>query len=243
MRRLARTVALCAAVLPLGRMAAQRAPVSTLVLHRANLIDGTGAAPRRDVSIIVEGGRIARIVDGRAPVPAGADSIDVAGRWVLPGLIDAHTHIATLPAMRRALESGVTTVRSASVPAYQDVGARELVRRGVLPGPDVVAAGVFVTPYLGETAMADPRLAPYAREVLTPEALRAVVNINADRGVDVIKTRATERAGLADQDPRKQVYDEAQLRLIVEAAAARNLKVLVHAHGDEGAYAAVKAGA
>nr|MCU0634447.1 amidohydrolase family protein [Gemmatimonadaceae bacterium] len=51
------------------------------------------------------------------------------------------------------------------------------------------------------------------------------------------------RAGLADQDPRKQVYDEAQLRVIVEAAAARNLKVLVHAHGDEGAYAAVTAGA
>ncbi|MCU0649637.1 MAG: amidohydrolase family protein [Gemmatimonadaceae bacterium] len=243
MRRLACTVALCAAVLPPATARAQPAATKTLVLLNANLIDGTGAAARRNVSVIVEGGRIARIVDGRAPIPTGADTIDVAGRWVLPGLIDVHTHIATLPSMRRALESGVTTVRSASVPAYQDVGARELVRRGVLPGPDMLAAGVFVTPYLGETAMADPRLAPFAREVMSPDALRAVVNINADRGVDVIKTRATERAGLADQDPRKQVYDEAQLRVIVEAAAARNLKVLVHAHGDEGAYAAVKAGA
>jgi imidazolonepropionase-like amidohydrolase len=61
--------------------------------------------------------------------------------------------------------------------------------------------------------------------------------------VDVVKTRATERAGLPDQDPRKQVYDVAQLRAVVEEAAARNVPVLVHAHGDEGAYAAVQAGA
>lgn len=243
-RRLAAGV-LAAGLCAAGPLSAQPAPRPTraLVLLRANLIDGTGAAPRRNVSVVVEGGRIARIVDGRTPVPAGADTIDVAGRWVLPGLIDAHTHIATLTAMRRALESGVTTVRSASVPAYQDVGLRELVRQGVLPGPEMLAAGVFVTPYLGETALADPRLAPYARDVMSPEALRAVVTVNADRGVDVIKTRATERAGLADQDPRKQVYDQAQLRVIVEAAAARQLPVLVHAHGDEGAYAAVAAGA
>jgi imidazolonepropionase-like amidohydrolase len=224
-------------------LAAQRAVPRTLVVRGANLIDGTGAAPRRNVSLVLEGGRVARIVDGRAPVPPGADSVDVAGRWVVPGLIDAHTHIATVAAMRRALESGVTTVRSASVPAYQDVGLRELVRRGALAGPEMLAAGVFVTPSLGETALADPKLAQLATDIMTPDALRTVVTINADRGVDVIKTRATERAGLADQDPRKQVYDEVQLRAVVEASRTRGLKVLVHAHGDEGAYAAVRAGA
>jgi imidazolonepropionase-like amidohydrolase len=224
-------------------LVAQRAVPRTLVVRGANLIDGTGAAPRRNVSLVLEGGRVARIVDGRAPVPAGADSLDVAGRWVVPGLIDAHTHIASAAAMRRALESGVTTVRSASVPAYQDVGLRELVRRGALAGPEMLAAGVFVTPSLGETALADPKLAQLSTDVLTPDALRTVVNINADRGVDVIKTRATERAGLADQDPRKQVYDEVQLRAVVDASRTRGLKVLVHAHGDEGAYAAVRAGA
>jgi imidazolonepropionase-like amidohydrolase len=222
---------------------AQRPVARTVVLLGANLIDGTGAAPRRNVSLILEGGTVARIVDGRAAIPPGADTIQLAGRWVLPGMIDAHTHIATLSAMRRALESGVTTVRSASVPAYQDVGLRELVRRGALAGPEMLAAGVFVTPSLGETALADPRLAALTRDVVTPEALRTLVNINADRGVDVIKTRATERAGLADQDPRKQVYDQQQLRAVVDASTARGLKVLVHAHGDEGAYAAVRAGA
>jgi imidazolonepropionase-like amidohydrolase len=236
-------VALAALGLAATAGGAQRPTPRALVVLNANLIDGTGAAPRRGVSLVLEGGRIARIVEGRAAIPAGADTLDVEGRWVLPGLIDAHTHIATPAAMRRALESGVTTVRSASTPLYQDVGLRALVRQGVLAGPDMLAAGVFVTPYLGETAMADPRLAPLAREVMTPTQLAQVVEINADRGVDVIKTRATERAGLADQDPRKQVYDEAQLRAVVQAAARRNLRVLVHAHGDEGARAAVAAGA
>ena len=222
-----------------------QAPSATrpLVLVHATLIDGTGAAPLRDATIVVEHGRITRIGTGRQPVPVGADSIDVAGRYVLPGLIDAHTHIASTAAMRRALESGVTTVRSANTPHYEDVGLRALVRRGVLAGPEMLAAGVFVTPYLGETALADPRLAEYAGAVLTPAQLRGVVRVNLDRGVDVIKTRATERAGLPEQDPRKQVYDEAQLRAIVDEAATRNVPVLVHAHGDEGAYAAVRAGA
>jgi imidazolonepropionase-like amidohydrolase len=107
----------------------------------------------------------------------------------------------------------------------------------------VVAAGVFVTPDLGETVLADPRLAEFSDGVESDEALRAVVRINADRGVDVIKTRGTQRAGLPDTDPRQQVYSERQLRVVVTEAAAYGLPVMVHAHGDEGAQAAVRAGA
>ena len=243
MRRPLTAALLTAAVLaPLhtAALAQPAAPARRLVLLHANLIDGTGAPPQRDVSIVIAGGRITSI--GGTNI-TGADSIDLDGRWVLPGLIDAHTHINGTAGMKRALESGVTTVRSGNTPHYEDVGLRALVRAGVIPGPDMLAAGVFVTPNLGETALADPRLAPFASALLTPQALAAVVNINIDRGADWIKTRATERAGLADQDPRKQVYDEAQLRAIVDAARARGVSVLVHAHGDEGAYAAVKAGA
>jgi imidazolonepropionase-like amidohydrolase len=61
-------------------------------------------------------------------------------------------------------------------------------------------------------------------------------------GVDVIKTRGTERAGRPDTDPRQQTYSEAELRVVVEEAATKDVPVLAHAHGDEGAYAAVKAG-
>ncbi len=219
----------------------QPAQPATLVLTRANVVDGVSATIIRNATIVVRGARIVSIVaDG--PVPSGARVLDLAGRWVAPGLIDAHTHIATLANARRALFSGVTTVRSASVPAFQDVVMRDLARAGQIVAPDVLATGVFVSPNLGETVLADARLGPLAGGVHTPEQLRALVRVNLDRGVDWIKTRGTERAGLPDTDPRKQVYDERELRAIVEEAATRGIPVMAHAHGDEGAYAAVAAG-
>jgi imidazolonepropionase-like amidohydrolase len=214
-----------------------------LAITHANVVDVTTGAITRNATIVVQGRVIASITPNGA-VPAGAEVIDAAGRFVTPGLIDAHTHISTLANARRALESGVTTVRSASVPHYEDVALRELVKAGVLAGPDVLAAGVFITPELGETILADPRLgAYYTSGVRTPEALRGVVRVNLDHHVDVIKTRGTERAGLPNTDPRKQVYTEAELRAIVDEARAGGVPVMVHAHGDEGAYAAVAAGA
>ena len=78
---------------------------------------------------------------------------------------------------------------------------RELAKQGKIAGPDVSAAGVFVTPNLGDTVLADPRLSELADGVNTDDELRMLVNINADRGVDVIKTRGTQRAGLPDTDP------------------------------------------
>jgi imidazolonepropionase-like amidohydrolase len=219
------------------------APTPVLVLARARVLDPVRGARPGLAQVVVRGRLIERIDSAGAAAPAGARVVDVGGRWVLPGLIDAHTHIATLAAARRALASGVTTVRSAGTPAFQDVALRDLVRAGALAGPDVVAAGVFVTPDLGETLLADARLAPLAGGVRTPAELRAVVRVNLARGVDVIKTRGTERAGLPDTDPRKQTYTEAQLRAVVEEAATRGVPVEVHAHGDEGARAAVLAGA
>lgn len=213
-----------------------------LAVTHANVVDVATGAIMRNATIVVQGRTIASITAGGA-VPAGARVIDAAGRFVTPGLIDAHTHVATLANARRALESGVTTVRSASTPHYEDVALRELVRTGVLAGPDMVAAGVFVTPDLGETMLADPRLGRYIDGVLTPEALRGVVRINLDHAVDVIKTRGSERAGLPNTDPRKQTFTEAELRAVVEEAATAHVPVMVHAHGDEGAYAAVAGGA
>ena len=172
----------------------------------------------------------------------GYTEIDLGGMYLLPGFVDAHTHIRSLDAARRALESGVTTARSASTPNYQDVSIREMVKNKNIVGPDMVATGVFVTPNLGETILADMRLGQFKGGVTSEEALRSVVKINVDRGVDFIKTRGTERAGLPYTDPRKQTYTEAQLRFIVDEAAKYDIPVMAHAHGDEGGYAAVKAG-
>lgn len=240
-RSFTRALAMVAIALP-HALAAQATPAAgTVVLRNANVVDGTTATLRRNVSLLLRGGRIERIAPD-ITAPSGAMVIDLAGRWVAPGLIDAHTHISSLADARRALFSGVTTVRSASVNAYQDVEMRELARAGQVVAPDVLATGVFVTPNLGESLLADARLGPLAGGVTTPEQLRALVRVNLDHGVDWIKTRGTERAGLPDTDPRKQVYTEAELRAVVEEAATRNVPVMAHAHGDEGAYAAVAAG-
>jgi imidazolonepropionase-like amidohydrolase len=227
----------------LGALIAQAAGADGLALVNCHVFDGVANGIRENATVLVSGDRIERIADGGSAVPIDYETIDCDGLYLAPGLIDVHTHLDNTAAMKRALDSGTTTVRSASVPAFQDVGLRELVRAGALPGPDVVAAGVYVTPDLEDGILADPRLAPLHRGVRTEADLRLVVQVNAERGVDVIKTRGTERAGRPDTDPREQVYTREQLAIVVDEAAKHSLPVMVHAHGDEGARAAVEAGA
>jgi imidazolonepropionase-like amidohydrolase len=219
---------------------AQNGPVA---LTNGNLFDGVNNEIIEDATVFVRDGSIERIATGDVRIPDDYDVIDAEGNYLMPGMFDVHTHIDSVKRARQAIESGVTTVRSSSVTAFQDVALRELVRNGKIIGPEFVAAGIYITPDLGESILADPRLVPLADGVNSDDELRLLVNINVDRGVDVIKTRGTQRAGLPETDPRQQVYTERQLRVIVDEAAKHGLAVQVHAHGDEGARAAVLAGA
>ena len=226
-----------------GSAAGQSPGAPPMVLRNVNVLEGPTLSPRLDVSIVVAEGRIQAIGPAQLDAPAGARELDLEGYWVVPGLIDAHSHLSSLDAARRALESGVTTVRTAGVNGFVDVAIRDAVRAGVIPGPDILAAGIYVTPVIGDAALADPRLHRFlADSVDTEEELRALVALNAEYGADWIKTRGTERAGLPETDPREQVYTEAQLRAVVEEAASHGLHVAAHAHGDEGIEAAVRAG-
>ena len=211
-------------------------------LLNVNVVEVESGQILSNQSLLISNGKIIQIASSPARTSADYTSIDLEGKYVIPGFIDAHTHISSVDAAIRAMESGVTTARSASTPAYQDVSLRDMVLMGQLAGPEILAAGVFVTPDLGESILADPRLGEFIDGVTSEEALRRVVQINADRGVDVIKTRGTERAGLPNTDPRKQTYTEEQISFIVDEARKFQLPVMAHAHGDEGAYAAVKAG-
>jgi imidazolonepropionase-like amidohydrolase len=217
-------------------------PQRGFAITNANVVNVVDGSIQRNVAVIVRGGRIESV--GASASPAQLTTIDARGRYVVPGLIDAHVHIANLRALRTALESGVTTARSAGVSSYVDVGIRELVKSGAIVGPDLLAAGYHVRPMIADEAYFDtPSLADLMRRgVTTTDAMKRVVQANLAHHVDWIKVLATERAGTPDTDPRKQVYTEAELRTIVQEAATRNVPVQAHAHGAEGALAAVKAG-
>ena len=229
------------AVLCTGFILAAQRPDEPLALVNAQVVSVRDGRVTPNVTIVLRGGRIESM--GAAAAPPSMKTIDLKGKYVLPGLIDAHTHASDFAAFRRALESGVTTVRSAGVSHYVDVGYNELVKKRAVVGPNVVTAGYHVRPQLAQDAfMSDTAYADLMAGVTTIEKMRRAVQMNLSHGVDWIKILATERAGTADTDPRKQVYTENEIRAIVEEAATKNVPVQAHAHGDEGAMAAVKAG-
>jgi imidazolonepropionase-like amidohydrolase len=226
-------------------LAAQRPPVASqepLALTNAAVVDVRSGTVTRGATVLMRGGRIESV--GPSPAPANVRTIDLRGRYVVPGLIDAHVHIGGIAQMRAALESGVTTVRSAGVSHFVDVGLRDLVRKGFEAGPDMIAAGYHVRPNIAAEIFIDfPDLGDiWSRGELGVDGMRRVIRASLSRGVDWIKTLATERAGTPDTDPRQQVYSQEELRIIVVEAGAKNIPVMAHAHGAEGADAAVRAG-
>ncbi|MFB4421165.1 amidohydrolase family protein [Streptomyces sp. QL37] len=217
-----------------------------LVIRGGTLLDpATGEVTENAVVVIQDGTVRAAGPRGSVTVPRDTDVLDAHGRWILPGLVDAHIHLSTAAEARDAVRQGATSARSGSTSFYQDIAVRELARHSPGLAPRLTAAGIFVTPDLGETVLADPDLTPLARlkdGVRSAEALRRVVEVNIARGADVIKTRVNERAGLPEQDPLTQVYSHEQLSEIVSAARRRGKGVLCHSYSEQGCHDAVTAG-
>ncbi|RZE08214.1 amidohydrolase [Streptomyces albidoflavus] len=219
-----------------------------LVVKGGTLLDPATGEVTEDAVVVITGG-VVRAAGSRARlgnrVPSGVPVLRAHGRWVLPGLVDAHIHLNTAAEARDAVRNGATSARSGSTNFFQDIAVRELARQVPEQAPRLRAAGVFVTPDLGDTLLADPELAPLARlrdGVRSPEALRRVVEVNLARGADTVKTRVNERAGLPEQDPLTQVYDHEQLSAIVAAARRGGKGVLCHSYSEKGCHDAVTAG-
>ncbi|MCG8968145.1 amidohydrolase family protein [Streptomyces sp. CL12-4] len=226
--------------------AREAAPDGDLVIDGGTLLDPATGEVTEDAVVVIRSGRVDRSGPrGRGAVPAGLPRLDARGRWVLPGLVDAHIHLSTVAEAREAVTKGATSARSGSTTFYQDIAVRELARRQPAQAPRLRAAGVFVTPDMGDSVLADPDLAPLVGldgGVRTGAALRRVVDVNVARGADVIKTRVNERAGLPDQDPLTQVYSYEQLADIVAAARRHGKGVLCHSYSEQGCHDAVRAG-
>ena len=213
--------------------------VALVNTHVVNVVDGTVL---EDAVVVVRDGLIESV--GTDPPPEGAHVLDLGGRYLMPGLFDGHWHGRTLDGLYRALESGVTTMKSAAVGSFLDVRMNDMVEHGYLAGPEIFAAGVYVLPNLGQSALADPRLYKYLhQEVKGVEAVREVVQVDVDRGARWIKTRSGgTTSGPDGPDPKMLVYSVEELTAIVEEADALGVKVACHAHGREVVRNAIVAG-
>ena len=221
---------------------AQAPADDSLVLIHANLIDGITNAPTMDATVVVAKGHIESI--GHGPAPAGRGAVvDLTGHWLLPGFVDAHVHVGNLADAKRALRSGATTIGEAGVNHFADIGMRELNHKGVVDVPDIVAAGYHIRTHPADDYFIDfPQDSDLMSGVHGTEAVRRMVRRMVSRGVDRIKVMATERAGTPETDPRVRVFNDEELAAIVDEANKTGLWVVAHAHGNEGAAAAVRAG-
>lgn len=229
-------------LLVLVAMAPRPSTAQDLALVNATVIDGTGAAPLANATVVVRGGRIVSV--GTSPDVSGLRSIDLGGRYVLPGLIDAHCHLDSPDAAKRALMSGVTTARVLGEGYWQATGTRDLIKAGHLEGPELLTAGPIIRPKPGVPFyVTQPEFGEWmGGELHGPQNVAAVVRAVLAKGVDVIKVGASERAGLASTDPRRPELTYEELKAAVDEATKAGRFVAAHAHAEKGAEDAVRAG-
>lgn len=215
-----------------------------LVFTNATIIDGISEKPTPNATLVVSGGKIQSITTKATDIPAGAQVFDLKGKHLMPGLIDAHVHIRDFASAKRALLSGVTTVRSMGVSHFADVGMRELAAAGKIDAPEILAAGYHVRLRPADQLFIDhPELKEWmGQDVKGEKAMQKMADIMASHEVDWIKVNATARAGLPHTDPREPYYDEKEMKALVAGGRRHNLPVAAHAHGDEGGRAAVLGG-
>jgi imidazolonepropionase-like amidohydrolase len=233
MTRVATMVAMMVgAILTGGAAASDPAPATTTVYRHATVIDGTGAAPARDMAVIVRGdqiGQVAHDADIARVLPAGATIVDLRGRYLLPGLIDSHQHVATPPnrrraeaLMRRDLYSGITATR---IMADDLRAVAELARAahvGEIASPDLVYAALFAGPSFFD----DPRVLAVSAGVKPGEgAWMQAIDDNTDLPLAVARARGTGASAI-------KVYANLPAPLIARITAeARRQKMQVWAHG------------
>jgi imidazolonepropionase-like amidohydrolase len=221
-------------------------------------------------AVLVEGERIAAVGEAKTiAIPAGTETRPLPGCTLLPGLIEGHSHLflhpynetswndqilvesqaervarATVHA-RKTLEAGFTTVRDLGTEGagYADVGLKEAIEKGVVPGPRLLVAGpaIVATGSYGPKSFAPHVKVPLgAEEADGVDGLLKVVRRQIGHGVDLVKVYAGYRWGLDGQAMPTFSIDE--LKLIVETAASSGRPVVAHASTAESMRRATLAG-
>jgi imidazolonepropionase-like amidohydrolase len=264
------TIVSCLVVLLAGPVAAGTQSHVT-VIRAGHLIDTETGQVLAAQSILVRDGIIAEVAPSIA-APADAKVVDLSGYTVLPGLIDAHTHLTidlrnqdplgeldhtaaerafgSLPNARAVLLAGFTTVRDlGSYRALVDVALRDAINRGDVVGPRMYVAGAYITITGGAGAVTG-----FAPDVTLPwdlrfgnansaSEVRERIRALAGQRVDVIKMFATGAILTHNSSPSGREATPEELAAAADEAHNFGLKLAVHAHGAEGIKAAIRAGA
>jgi imidazolonepropionase-like amidohydrolase len=237
-----------------------------IVIHAGHVLDVTTGKMLADQLLVIEDGKVASLgAASGGKAPADATRIELPNATILPGLIDAHTHLTMDPQFgyetlaislprealigaknaRTTLLAGFTTVRNVGAGGFTDVALRDAINAGDVPGPRMLVSG----PPLGITGgHCDNNMLPFEYHKTddgVADGIAAVqhkVRENIKYGADVIKICATGGVLSLGDDPQHSQYTLEEMKAIVADAHRLGRKVAAHAHGAEGIRWASEAG-
>jgi len=241
------------------------APARHVLVRAGHLLDVRTGKMLADQLVVVDGDIITSVGPAPATMPAG-DVVDLSKYTVVPGLIDAHTHLTGSPEYiglrgltlsvpreallgarnaRATLEAGFTTVRNVGAGGFSDVALRDAIDAGDVPGPRMIVSGPALSITGGHC---DDNELPSERHLVADgvaDGIAAVqhrVRENIKFGATVIKVCATGGVLSKGDDPRTSQFSLEEMRAIVADAHRLGRKVAAHAHGGDGIKWAVEAG-
>jgi imidazolonepropionase-like amidohydrolase len=223
---------------PLALAAAPAQTAGLTALTHVRVIDGTGGTPLEDATVLIEGNHIQAIRPGSATVPAGAKVLDLHGDTVIPGLINAHGHLAliadgqnsataytaenVLAELRQYESYGVTSMLSLGLNRDLLYQIREQQRQGALDGATVLTAdrGMGVP----DAAPGLPAASDQIYRPATPQEARAAVDAMATRHADIVKVWVDSVGGT------KPAMSPEIYRAVIEEAHKHHLHVAAHVY-------------
>lgn len=267
-----RTIILAFAATAASLSAQEPAGKGTVVLHAARVIDGSGSPPIANGVVVVTDDKIVAVgKQGAVTIPAGARMVELGDATLLPGFVDAHTHIIGRELMdpggaeavtrdndalgaiigvanaQKTLLAGFTTIRNVGAPGFQDMALRTAVNTGFVIGPRMQNAGNAIGITGGHCDENGYKPGLFDGDYKTGVAdgvdqVKAAARYQAKYGADVIKICATGGVLSEGDAVGVQQYTFEEMKAIVDEATKLERKVAAHAHGTEGIKTAVRAG-